>query len=407
MNSNDFKQNFINAVLGKLGSNTKYSPEIEQYLATVSPEQRQGVANGLNFGNKDILANQQRLGINIPHGEEQITLARQGQFNLPTEGGVRQGGLINGYNQGYNLNYDNPTNQISTRIGQALGTIKRGADSPLGRAVIAYGAASALNADNPTEQALKAALTRSNNQAANQYYRKQLSDMGFDLSDTNYEINQDIFQNILKGQTLKDNAEFKRMFYDNQQKQNEALMALKQQQLELQKEKERSDNEWRQKELDFKYYDSDNKTNKENKKEGAKTLDAKSTLNQIGLIRKQINKYPEATGLLKGYITGDVLNRIDPNPNNIETRSMIDALRTKIRHDLTGAQFSEKEAREYEKFLPNVRDSKEIINAKLDALEKRYKSDFGTDLEGNPVSSGFKIDRAALEAEINRRKGKK
>ena len=81
MNSDNFKQNFINAVLGKLGSNTKYSPEIEQYLATLPQEQRQGVANGLNFGNKDILANQQRLGINIPQGKEQIALARQGRFN--------------------------------------------------------------------------------------------------------------------------------------------------------------------------------------------------------------------------------------------------------------------------------------------------------------------------------------
>jgi hypothetical protein len=196
MNSDNFKQNFINAVLGKLGSNTKYSPEIEQYLVTVPPEQRQGVANGLNFGNKDILANQQRLGINIPQGEEQIALARQGQFNLPTEGATRQGGLINGYNQGYNLNYDNPTNQISTRIGQALGTIKRGADSPLGRAVIAYGASRMMGDANPLKQAATAYGTRENVKTADQLYRKQLNNMGVDTSGINGEINADMVKTL-------------------------------------------------------------------------------------------------------------------------------------------------------------------------------------------------------------------
>lgn len=196
MNSDNFKQNFINAVLGKLSSNTKYSPEIEQYLATLPQEQRQGVANGLNFGNKDILANQQRLGINIPQGEEQIALAKQGQFNLPTEGAVRQGGLINGYNQGYNLNYDNPTDQISTRIGQALGTVKRGADSPLGRAVIAYGASRMMGDENPLKQAATAYQTRQGVKTADQLYRQQLNNMNVDTSKINGEITSDMIKTL-------------------------------------------------------------------------------------------------------------------------------------------------------------------------------------------------------------------
>ena len=197
MNSDNFKQNFINAVLGKLGSNTKYSPEIEEYLNTFSDaKQRQDVANGLNGGSKDILANQQALGIRQPQNEEQIALARQGQFNLPTEGAVRQGGLINGYNQGYNLNYDNPTNQISTRIGQALGTVKRGFDSPLGRAVIAYGAARALGDSNPLKQAATAYGTRENVKTADQLYRKQLNNMGVDTSGINGEINADMVKTL-------------------------------------------------------------------------------------------------------------------------------------------------------------------------------------------------------------------
>ena len=199
MNSNDFKQNFINAVLGKLNGNTKYAPDIEQYLNTFSDaQQRQDVANGLNGGNKEILAKQIELGINRPdvNNQEQLDLARTGKFNLPTEGGVRQGGLINGYNQGYNLNYDNPTDQISTRIGQALGTIKRGADSPLGRAVIAYGASRMMGDANPLKQAATAYSTRENVKTADQLYRKQLNNMGIDTSGINGEINADMIKTL-------------------------------------------------------------------------------------------------------------------------------------------------------------------------------------------------------------------
>lgn len=197
MNNNDFKQNFINAVLGKLGSNTKYSPEIENWLQTLPEEQRIGAANGKNFGDKAILAKQQELNIPIPQGQEQLALANEGKFNPYTHGGgIRQGGLINGYNQGYNLNYDNPTNQISTRIGQALGTVKRGADSPLGRAIIAYGASRALGDSNPLKQAATAYGTRENVKTADQLYRKQLNNMGVDTSGINGEINADMVKTL-------------------------------------------------------------------------------------------------------------------------------------------------------------------------------------------------------------------
>jgi hypothetical protein len=117
-----------------------------------------------------------------------------------------------------------------------------------------------------------------------------------------------------------------------------------------------------------------------NKGVTAAQRDAQGTLGQINLIRKLISDNPNASGLVKGLIPGDILNRWDGKKENIETRTAIDALRTKVRHDLTGAQFSPKEAKEYEKFLPTTRDTKEIIEAKLNALEMRYQADFGVSL---------------------------
>jgi len=194
------KQDIINAIWGKLSDNTKYSPEIEEYLKTFADaKQRQDVANGLNGGNKEILAKQIELGINKPTNQEQIDLARAGKFNLPTEGATRQGGLINGYNQGYNLNYDNPTNQISTRIGQALGTAKRGFDSPLGRAIVAYGASRMMGDNNPMKQAATAYQTRQNANTANQLYRQQLGKMGIDTSKIGGDISTDMYKTWVTG----------------------------------------------------------------------------------------------------------------------------------------------------------------------------------------------------------------
>ena len=221
----------------------------------------------------------------------------------------------------------------------------------------------------------------------------QLSNIAEQINNMRGYVTDDIYNNFVRAQQLRDNSDYRNLMMNLQAQNNQAIQDLRKDQAEYQKIKDAADRQDRAltraitaRGQDLTYGLGMARLNadaqKANAAQSAKQKDAMSTLNQIDLIRGMVAQTPNATGLAKGMVTGDILNRLDNNPNNIQTRTAIDALRTKIRHDLTGAQFSPKEAREYEKFLPNVRDNAQIINAKLDALEKRYMSDFGVSLSG-------------------------
>lgn len=249
-------------------------------------------------------------------------------------------------------------------------------------------------------------LRQAYNQALSEKQQAQINDLTNQVNNMRGYVTDDVYNNFVRAQQLRDNADYRNLMANLQMQNNQAMQDLRRDQAEYQKIKDAADREDRAltraitaRGQDLTYglgmarlqADATKEANKAAVKHSAKQQDALSTLNQIELIRGLVAKNPKATGLAKGMVTGDLLNRFDNNPNNIQTRTAIDALKTKIRHDLTGAQFSPKEAREYEKFLPNVRDNAQIINAKLDALEKRYYSDFGISLTG--ASNGARISK--------------
>lgn len=104
---------------------------------------------------------------------------------------------------------------------------------------------------------------------------------------------------------------------------------------------------------------------------------AMSNISQMDTILNLIKQTPNATGFWQGI--NPALNKMESkNPKtaaNITTRAAIDKLRTEIRHTLTGAQFSPKEAREYEKFLPTNMDNPTEINQKINGLKIMFMSD--------------------------------
>lgn len=325
-------------------------------------------------------------------------------INVGVSSNPRVGGLLNDIASGARENFttgfaapnlytketaDGRNKGFAYRIGEGLGTLGRIMESPLGRGLITAGIVGATggNALQAMAYGGQAGVLNQANRNRNEIYRQQLEDQGIDTSNIRGYVTDDTYKNILQGKTLQDNAEYRKMYFDQQQKNLEEQQAWRQQQAEIQRAENAANRALTARGQDLTYglgmarLEADK--NKDNTKQSASQKDAMSTLSQIGLIRDMVKNNPNATGLAKGMLTGDLLNRFDSKQNNIQTRTAIDALRTKIRHDLTGAQFSPKEAREYEKFLPNVRDNADIINAKLDALEKRYYADFGVSLSGN------------------------
>ena len=193
--------NFINSLKQQPYMQKLYNAPIQERLSDEQIAQK--VANGLNLGIPELSQAQKNIGIRIPQGAEQVAQAQAGEFNKPIMvAGVnnvpREGGLIQGYKQGYNLNYDNPTKTVGTRIGQGLGTLGRFADSPLGRGLIAYGLSNAMGDTNPLEQAFTAGVGRQNNMTRDKAYRQGLINMGVDEAQVNAIpgiVTDDIFKN--------------------------------------------------------------------------------------------------------------------------------------------------------------------------------------------------------------------
>ena len=353
----------------------------------------------------------------------------------------RQGGILNDMARGYRDNYNNSfsVNNIgqnkgwAQRLGEGLGSVGRFIDSPLGRGLIAAGLNKALGYDDSLQEGLTAMVGRQNAQTADKVYRQQLSQMGYkdeDLANIKGNITDSIYKNLasnvwrfrnldqnsyVKMKTLYDrqlqqgiitpeeykmnvdalnnqyvNSQIQTMQAGNVQESNQTkLLPYRQYALETAPQialgnlgVAQGNLALKQAEMPLNIEYKQAQIDKIKNPLSASQKDAQSTLGQISNIRALVKANPNATGLAQGYTSGDVLNRIDKNPENIKTRTAIDALRTKVRHDLTGAQFSPKEAREYEKFLPTNKDNAQIINAKLDALEKRYYADFGVSLTG-------------------------
>ena len=200
--------NFINSLREQPYMQKLYNAPIQERLSDKQIAEK--VANGLNLGIPELAQAQKNIGIRIPQGTEQVAQAQLGEFNKPmvvtsVNNAPRQGGLIQGYKQGYNLNYDNPTNTVGTRIGQGLGTLGRFADSPLGRGLIAYGLSNAMGDTNPLEQAFTAGVGRQTNMTQDRVYRNQLKQLGMTDDEVNAIpgiVTKDVFEGVTSAMRL-------------------------------------------------------------------------------------------------------------------------------------------------------------------------------------------------------------
>lgn len=82
---------------------------------------------------------------------------------------------------------------------------------------------------------------------------------------------------------------------------------------------------------------------------------------------KLIKQNPNAYSWAKGKLGADIANRIDPK--GVYTRSQIDNITAVYRKWLTGAQMSDKERKDYERFLPAPTDNGKIVEEKLKGMK--------------------------------------
>lgn len=216
-----------------------------------------GVRQGLNSGNKEIdqWIKQYNNGagrenpINIPQTEEQIALARQGQFNLPAQEAqvekLPDTSLINrfangladfqkGFQENRNTGFapqnlqSNPDKGGMQRFGEFMGTTNRVLNNPAAQAIVAAGA-TALSGGGVGD-VINSAYKYGSQRAMSDAYRNVLAKNGINIPETvfgnltNKDIDaimapelKKIYYNYLGNKTVKDqeinakNAESRRI----------------------------------------------------------------------------------------------------------------------------------------------------------------------------------------------------
>ena len=333
-------------------------------------------------------------------------------------------GLLEDIASGYRENRNTPFSLsnlqdekkgFAKHLGEGLGSIARFAQSPAGRALLT-GAAIGLTGGTGLQALAFGGMAGVGNQVNrmnDNIYRDEiiaqrqqalvnspefnnlsqeekqiaLDDIANNVKGIRGYVGQDTFNNLVRSQQIRDNYAWRKLQADQLEAFRQAQLQankeqrdfnnyIQQQNIEEKRADRANQNYWKGQELGLGYAklnadkeQKDIKAQQDFIKANKGSLDI---LEQISNIRSLVKQNPKAIGLAIGNTPGFIANRFDTK--GVETRTAIDDLRTYIRHELTGAQFSPKEAKEYEKFLPTTKDTPEIINAKLNALENKFKA---------------------------------
>ena len=421
--------------------NQSYAEKL--YNGDLTREQiNQGIANGLNYGIPQIKAKQEELNIRVPQTQAEIELAKNGQFNhypliTSIKNTPRQGGLFRDINSGFNENLNqrfnvsnlepNRNKSLATRFGEGLGTTVRLLDNPLVRGAIAYGLSNRFGDKNPLEQGVLAAGLNMQNKMKDRVYRDSLiktaqqsrmTDEDFALLSPELQqaelnniadrinsyrgyIGDDIYGQMIQGQVLRDNAQYKNMLLQSNMQNNKALLEFKEQEAQRQARQDERDYNLDAQRVAQGWANVENnkaKIQKGNAKFKTAIGDKQNALSQIREMRKLIEANPNATGYIVGKFAkgqeaaqkfaNEVLSK---DPEAIKTRAAIAKLRGTTMHDLAGTAQTLQEQRNLAPFLPDATDNAKTILAKLEQLEKELSREMAT-LTNTGYELGYDVD---------------
>lgn len=355
---------------------------------------KQDFVQGLNHGIPQIAEAQQQLGIRTPKTEEEVELARTGQFNQPSLINVgtattpRQGGFFNDLAQGYKENTSHgfdvqnwlpQEKSFGTRLGEGLGSIARFADSPLGRGLIAYGLSKSVGDDNPLKQGIIAGVGRQGNITRDKAYRQNLQQMGYTPEEINAipgNVSDDIYSNLIRAKQLQDNAEYRNMMLQNQQAQNELMNQYRQDQLNYQRMQDIQDRAMKEREFNYRASQDafENKialANLEAKKQGKEN----KNIGNLNAVSTQLKRFEDSFANMPGKLESNTLGRVRAatgfqTKEEANFNSQRQLLFNKIARDLGGEKgvLSDQDIKRIEGALPSYTDSLEQKNAKMSAI---------------------------------------
>ena len=287
--------------------------------------------------------------------------------------------------QGFNVNNLAPVQGkgLATRLGEGLGTLARFYDKPIGRFATAAALSALTGETNPLGEGVRAYVGRQTNMTRDKAYRQSLIKMGVDEAQVNAIpgiITDDVYKNWIDALNTQEMRKYREAYLTNQQEQNKIMNQFRRDNLKAQEAERAADRADRAatraltargQNLNYDIamrrleYEANKETAAE-RKEKAKLKQAQNTINMISKAKETVQNNPNAFGYVQGVLGADVSNRIFKG--GTQARSTINSVAAEYRKYLTGAQMSDRERLDYEKFLPSPKDNARILNDKLNAM---------------------------------------
>lgn len=268
-------------------------------------------------------------------------------------------------NLGQNTLSDGRQKGFAYKLGEGLGSVARLANSPLGRGLIVGGLVGATGG-NPLQALVYgggATALNQQNVLKDQMYRKDLESQGIDTSNVRGYLGDNVYGQMLRAKQLKDNAEYRKMYFDAQMKQDEQNRIFRQQQLQAQQRQNAIENQFKRESLDIQKEKAQN--------QGKQT----GNIENLNAVSEQLKRFEGTFKNMPGKLESNTLGRVRAaigfqTKEEANFNSQRTLLFNKIARDLGGEKgvLSDQDIKRIEASLPSYTDSYEQKQAKMAAI---------------------------------------
>ena len=324
-------------------------------------------------------------------------------LQITTSENPRTGGILRDIAGGYQENRFTPASLnnlgqntlengrqkgFAYRLGEGLGSISRLANSPLGRGLIVGGLVGATGG-NPLEMmtyGTGATMLNQQNVLRDKAYRNDIinSETQRIMNDTSLTDEQkenaieqiqnqvsayrgymtpEVYSNMIRSQQLRDNAAYRKMYFDAQQENQKIANRFREMQYAGQQRQNAIENQFKRESLDI-------------QKEKAQNLGKQAgNIRNLNAVREQLKRFEETFKNMPGKLESNTLGRVRAatgfqTKEEANFNSQRTLLFNKIARDLGGEKgvLSDQDIKRIEASLPSYTDSYEQKQAKMAAI---------------------------------------
>jgi membrane-bound lytic murein transglycosylase len=263
-----------------------------------------------------------------------------------------------------NITPDGRKKGLGYRFGEGLGSFARFANSPLGRGLLMAGIVGATGGTALPAMAFGAQAGFGNKQVRlkDQLYRNALAEREIDTSDIGGFIDDNTFKYLLEDQQLRDNAAYRKMYYDIQDQNQKDLMEYRKMQLNRDTRQDAFNNYIKSEELKL----AKDKINQDKKT---------NNINNLQAVSQQLKRFEESFKNMPKKLESNTLGRLRAatgfqTENEANFNSQRQLLFNKIARDLGGEKgvLSDQDIKRIEGALPSYTDSMAQKQAKMQAI---------------------------------------